>query len=115
MSVKIALLKSGENVIADIKELISEETIVGYLFEDPHRIEYIDQIVLTEDSGGHNDVQLSLIPWIVFSKDKQVPVRPDWIVTVVEPIDEIKTMYLERNDKSETNSINEQTDSFIAD
>ena len=115
MSVKIALLKSGENVIADIKELISEETIVGYLFEDPHRIEYIDQIVLTEDSGGHNDVKLSLIPWIVFSKDKQVPVRPDWIVTVVEPIDEIKTMYLERNDKSETNSINEQTDSFIAD
>ena len=36
MSVKIALLKSGESVIADIKELISDEKVCGYLFKNPH-------------------------------------------------------------------------------
>jgi hypothetical protein len=30
MSVKIALLKSGESVIADIKELVSEDKVCGY-------------------------------------------------------------------------------------
>ena len=34
MSIKLALLKSGENVIADIKELVSEEKVCGYLFQE---------------------------------------------------------------------------------
>ena len=33
MSIKVALLKSGESVIADIKELVSDDKICGYLFE----------------------------------------------------------------------------------
>lgn len=120
MSVKIALLKSGESVISDIKELISEESIVGYLFDDPHKIEYLNQIVLGEEfepSANHNaNIELSLIPWIILSKDKQIPVRPDWIVTIVEPVDEVKQMYLERsNGKHQINNIDEQTNSFISD
>ena len=33
MSIKIALLKSGESVIADIKELISDEEFRGFFIE----------------------------------------------------------------------------------
>ena len=33
MSIKLAVLKSGEDIIADVKELIVEENIVGYLFD----------------------------------------------------------------------------------
>ena len=36
MSIKLAVLKSGEDIIADVKELIVEENIVGYLFNNPH-------------------------------------------------------------------------------
>ena len=36
MSIKVALLKSGESVIADIKELISNDNICAYLFENPN-------------------------------------------------------------------------------
>ena len=39
MSIKIALLKSGESVIADIKELISDEKICGYLFKSPYIVD----------------------------------------------------------------------------
>ena len=35
MSVKLVMLKSGEDIIADVKELKSEEGIVGYYFHDP--------------------------------------------------------------------------------
>ena len=38
MSIKIALLKSGEQVVSDIKELMSEEKPVGYLLKDPETL-----------------------------------------------------------------------------
>ena len=35
MTVKLSLLKSGEDVIADIEEMILDERVVGYFFCDP--------------------------------------------------------------------------------
>ena len=43
MSVKLAILKSGETVIAETKELISDDKVCGYLFENP-------QVIFTESS-----------------------------------------------------------------
>ena len=42
MSIKVALLKSGESVIADIKELVSDDNVCGYLFENPNIINCIE-------------------------------------------------------------------------
>ena len=50
MSIKVALLKSGESVIADIKELVSDDNICGYLFENPNIINYLEPEVLTEEN-----------------------------------------------------------------
>ena len=99
MSIKLALLKSGDNIIADIKELISENKVCGYLFNKPHVIEYRVPVVLTEDekfSSPSRDLEVALIPWILFSDEEKVPVRSDWIVTIVEPTDPIKEMYEEK-------------------
>ena len=35
MSVKLVMLKSGEDIIADVKELKSEQEVVGYYFQIP--------------------------------------------------------------------------------
>ena len=117
MSVKLAVLKSGESIISDIKEIISEEKVVGYLFENPCVIAYDNSIYLTEEenSDGPTKFQVTLSPWILFTEDTQIPVRPDWIITVVNPAPKLKELYEERNDGPKTNSINEQSDSFIAD
>ena len=117
MSVKLAVLKSGESIISDIKEIISEEKVVGYLFENPCAVAYDNSIYLTEDVNpdAPTQFQVTLTPWILFTEDTQIPVRPDWIVTVVNPAPKLKELYEERNDGPETNSINEQSDSFIAD
>jgi hypothetical protein len=98
MSVKIALLKSGESVIADIKELISEEKVCGYLFKNPHKMEVSNSLYLTEQQLGSEDgtVSVTFSSWILFTSDNEIPVRPDWIVTIVEPVKSIKEMYEEK-------------------
>lgn len=95
MSIKIALLKSGEQVISDAKELISEEKNCGYLFENPHKIE-IRYSYLSEESDNSTDLEISLSPWIVLSSDKKILVPVDSVITIVEPIDTLKEMYEEK-------------------
>ena len=48
MSIKLVILKSGESVITDAKELIVEDKVCGYLFGKPHKIEYRKPILLSE-------------------------------------------------------------------
>tara|TARA_B100001113_G_scaffold310239_1_gene273336 strand:- start:235 stop:594 length:360 start_codon:yes stop_codon:yes gene_type:complete len=114
MSTKLALLKSGDNIIADIKELVSEEKVCGYLFNRPHVVEYRVPVVLSEDKDykqpSSRDLEVALIPWILFTEEEKVPVRSDWIVTIVEPTPAVKEMYEEKvNVKSnQTDSSDEQ-------
>ena len=98
MSIKIALLKSGENVIADIKELVSEEKVRGYLLEKPHKVVTAQPLLLTEDEQVDNDrsVEVTLSPWILLSADTEILVPTDWVVTVVEPLDSVVKMYQEK-------------------
>jgi len=35
-------------------------------------------------------------PWILLSADEEVPVPPDYIVTIVEPVTEVVKMYEEK-------------------
>ena len=35
MSVNLVILKSGEELITDVREIKSENDIVGYYFDDP--------------------------------------------------------------------------------
>ena len=109
MSIKVALLKSGESVIADIKELISDDNICGYLFENPNIITYLEPEVLTEQTET-SKLQISLIPWILITSDTKIPVRSDWVITIVEPIEEVKKIYEEKinGEDSQVNSVGEQ-------
>ena len=109
MSIKVALLKSGESVIADIKELVSDDNICGYLFENPNIINYLEPEVLTEENKT-SKLKVSLIPWILITSDTKIPVRSDWVITMVEPIESIRKIYEEKiNDKDNQNdSVDEQ-------
>lgn len=110
MSVKLALLKSGETIISDAKELISEEKVCGYLFTKPYKVIGQRPVLLTEEPNKDSEttVQVSLTPWILFSKDEKIPVTPDWVVTIVEPLDNLKELYEENvNGKNSQVSITE--------
>ena len=108
MSIKVALLKSGESVIADIKELVSDDNFCGYLFENPHIISYLEPELLTEQTET-SKLKISLIPWILITSDTKIPVRSDWVITMVEPIEDVKKIYEEKiNESNQDNRVDEQ-------
>ena len=108
MSIKVALLKSGEYVIADIKELVSDDNVCGYLFENPHIISYLEPELLTEQTET-SKLKISLIPWILITSDTKIPVRSDWVITMVEPIEDVKKIYEEKiNESNQDNRVDEQ-------
>ena len=96
MSIKLAVLKSGEQVIADAKELVSEEKVRGYLFTRPHKVVSTQPLLLTEEQQDDNSLEVTLSPWIILSADTEVVVPTDWVVTVVEPLESVVKMYEEK-------------------
>ena len=101
MSVKLAVLKSGEQVIAEAKELVSkdEEKVRGYLFTRPHKVVTAQPLLLTEEeSQDDNSLEVTLSPWIILSADTEVVVPTDWVVTIVEPLESVVKMYQEKTD-----------------
>ena len=99
MSVKLAVLKSGEQVIAEAKELVSEEKVRGYLFTRPHKVVTAQPLLLTEEeTQNDSSLEVTLSPWIILSADTEVVVPTDWVVTIVEPLESVVKMYQEKTD-----------------
>ena len=98
MSIKLVILKSGEQLIADAKELVNDEKQVkGYLLHKPHKVVTNTPLLLTEEEKNDDgSVEVTLSPWILLSKDQEVVVQPDWVVTVVEPLSSVIKMYEEK-------------------
>lgn len=96
MSIKLLLLKSGEDVIADIKEMCvgdqEKPTVVGYFLRYPCRVKLVGQETEHEGNKQH-PFRMQLTPWMPLSKDEMIPVVADWVVTATEPIDELKEAY----------------------
>lgn len=100
MSIKLVILKSGETIISDIKELVSEEKLCGYLLNSPQIVSIRKEMFLIEKDDESNlnkgEIQVSLSPWIVLTDEKQIPIPPDYVVTLVDPLDSVKQMYEEK-------------------
>ena len=98
MSIKLTLLKSGETLISEMKELVAEDTekAHAYLLENPHKVETREKSFLTEDEKKTGDfgIDVILIPWIILSADKKVIIPVDVVTTVVEPIASVKQLSL---------------------
>ena len=115
MTVKLAILKSGEDIVADIKEMIVGEgddaRVVGYVLTKPCGVTLNSKALKIDDEK--DTYQLKLFPWCPLTKNEKIPITADWVVTIVDPIDKIKQMYTKEvlEDGSESSSSDEQTDS----
>lgn len=99
MSIKLVLLKSGEQLISDAKELVSEEKVRGYLLSQPQKVSINRPIFLTEEKSLDDvNVEITFAPWILLTSDKDIVVPTDWVVTVVEPLNSVVKMYQEKLD-----------------
>jgi hypothetical protein len=115
MTVKIALLKSGEQIIADIKELISgsdddessSNRVIGYLFEFPYVTHLRNpELIIDKDKDAPIQLEISLFNWLPMSKDHSIPVPPSWVVTMYEPTKKVKDMYVNVLEKIKKNKEN---------
>ena len=79
MSVKLVMLKSGEDLIADVKEIKSNEEVIGYYFDDPLLVKIYDTDNPTVLSEGDTTkeyatkIGVTFFPWIPLAKDTRVP------------------------------------------
>ena len=107
MSIQLALLKSGEEVIADIKEIRQEETdvLVSYFFKDPYCVKIKTTQVLVEDESRPKH-ELAYYKWMSLSKDNDIIVNKDWVVCITDPLDSVKKNYEERMNGRRSNDSN---------
>ena len=112
MTIKILVLKSGEDVIADIKEMMtSDNQVMGYLLTKPCVVKLMSAAPLTAEEDdpnpeGTSEVRIRMHPWAPLAKEKQVPLSTEWVVTMFSPIDKVLDMYkkqvLKENGKTDT-------------
>ena len=102
MSIKITVLKSGEQIISDMKELMAEgqEHAQAYLLNNPHTYVINEKEFITEDEKKDGDfgIDVSLLPWLILSKDSQMIIPVDSVLTVVDPVNALTKLYQDKLD-----------------
>tara|TARA_B100000161_G_scaffold231509_1_gene179212 strand:- start:465 stop:812 length:348 start_codon:yes stop_codon:yes gene_type:complete len=100
MTIKVLVLKSGEDVIADVQEMMSSENqVMGYFLTKPC-------VVKLQAKETSSDVSVRMHPWMPFAREKMIPLSTDWVVTMVTPVESIQEMYQKQvleDGKEETN------------
>ena len=117
MTIKVLVLKSGEDVIADVQEMVSPTTeqVMGYFLSSPCVIK-----LQAKDMSAESEVSVRMHPWMPIAREKMIPINADWVVTMVTPVEKIQEMYETQvlNDGKETNQTtgsNEQSDATDSD
>ena len=98
MSVRLALLRSGEYVISDINEMIKDGKMIGYVLSKPCVVEVKDVVpisrsILQKSKSTQKKLSINLFPWIPFSKDEDILVPMEWIITLVNPFEDLTEIY----------------------
>ena len=120
MTIKLALLKSGEDIITDITEMrIGDDEpnskVVGYFFDKPCVVKMRNPQSQSPDGNTKKaGFEVSLFPWMPLSSETKIPVTADWLITMIEPTAKLKEMYIEDvvNGQNSKNSVsNNKSDS----
>ena len=96
MAIKLALLKSGEEVISDITEMVTEkQVVVGYYFANPCRAILTTPEIQVDESQelDKKPVSIKLLPWLPLADEEKIPVVADWVISIVEPQSKLKDLY----------------------
>lgn len=118
MSIKIVLLKSGEDIISDVKEMVVGEEdnprVIGYFLHKPCVVKMTPPTNVGETDGDNQKTsfRVTLFPWMPLTKDETIPVSSDWVVTIVNPTDKLKDMYLEDVIKYGKNNKDDSSDEY---
>ena len=126
MTVKLVLLKSGEDIVADVSEMVvgdekdkeNPPRVIGYYLNRPCVVRMTDSRNLPELQKGNEQKQgysVSLFPWMPLSKEDKIPIPADWMITMVEPVTKLSQMYDEDIVKNGKDNQSDSTDDDTTD
>ena len=92
MSVKLLMMRSGDNVITDIEEMIIGEQVVGYFLTKPCIVRLQNPEGTTRDKSSVG-FSIKMYPWMPLSKDERIPVSLDWVISITNPVSDLETMF----------------------
>lgn len=99
MTIKLLVLKSGEDVVADVQEMVIEDKVVGYFLNKPCVVKMANYTPVedeeTTEQKQKNAYQIRFYPWVPLAKDPVIPITLEWVVTMVDPIDKLTKLYVE--------------------
>jgi len=117
MTVKVILLKSGEDVISDAKEILNkdENGIVAYHLSNPYAMQLSvtedDTIAVEGEEKPKSKFQVAYTHWAPLSKQREFIIPADWVVTIYDPHDNILRDYCSKHEvKTEEETNGDQTD-----
>jgi|TARA_B100000035_G_scaffold43549_1_gene32531 hypothetical protein len=123
MSIKLLVLKSGEDVVADVQEMMVEDKVVGYFLNKPCVVKMSNYTPIqdeeTDENSQKNGFQVRFYPWVPLAKDPVIPLTLEWVVTMVEPMEKLTKLYVEqilnygkqRTETDQSDSTDESADS----
>tara|TARA_B100001175_G_scaffold174158_1_gene147889 strand:+ start:271 stop:639 length:369 start_codon:yes stop_codon:yes gene_type:complete len=119
MTIKLLLLKSGEDIVSNVEEMVVGEEnskenprrVIGYYLNRPCVVKLFKDAQEDKEKG----MQVSIYPWMPLAKDQRIPVIADWVVTMVDPVESLTKMYNEDivnygNQSSSTDNDSASTD-----
>ena len=99
MTIKLVLLKSNEEVIADVKELVDEDDKpIFIVLEDAYCCKLVEAPTMLTEGAKEGETQYSVqyYPWMPLSAEKKISIDPSWVVAIVEPTEMVKKSYEDR-------------------
>ena len=94
MSIKIAVLNDGTQILADIKE-VTDGDVRQYLVIRPFEIIYTTELKLKEENNtpGGEVKKIGLRTWLEISEDDTYILNPSTVSVVCEPMGDLRKMY----------------------
>ncbi len=87
--IRLVVLKSGEDLICDVEEMVVAEKVVGYYLNNPCV------------ASVSPDKRMVITPWKPLSSDTKIPVITDHVLTVITPLTTLLNLYVQTLEKYE--------------
>ena len=100
MSIKLLVLKSGEDVVADVQEMVVEDKVVGYFLNKPCVVKMANYTPIQDEETDENSQKNGLsrfvsIPGFPLQRIHVIPLTLEWVVTMVEPMEKLTKLCVE--------------------